>query len=272
MDTTPGVNPVERYLPLLLEGRYDDLFALFSGEPRISDPILGNVEGHEAASEFLRAKYAWCLQTGATLDNVRLTQGVNRSVEEAVLNLAFEGRLVALPVAVVGQHSGPGQIEAIRVYHSMWPLTGGHNVRPAILKEDPDLKLTDVIEKYQKALAKGKLEEILDLFEPDGYAREPSGGEYVFRGKEHLREFYGGLFSVGGIPLEHCTLTDDGTCCAIEYNMVKWGRKKLEPQAGVAVYERGPGHLLAAARIYDDVAIEEGEAEAKDDDDKGGKG
>ena len=56
-----------------------------------------------------------------------------------------------------------------------------------------------------------------------------------------------------GIPLEHCTLTDDGVRCAIEYNCVRWGVTILS-QVGVAVYERGNSGLLGAARIYDDVS------------------
>lgn len=57
----------------------------------------------------------------------------------------------------------------------------------------------------------------------------------------------------GGIPLEHCTLTDDNHACALEYNVVRWGRTELPPQAGVAVYVRGQSGKLAAVRIYDDV-------------------
>jgi hypothetical protein len=61
------------------------------------------------------------------------------------------------------------------------------------------------------------------------------------------------LFSNGGgIPLEHCAAIDDGRACALEYNVVRWGRTELAPQAGVAVYVRGPHGKLAAARIYDD--------------------
>ena len=57
----------------------------------------------------------------------------------------------------------------------------------------------------------------------------------------------------GGIPLGHCSATDDGARCAVEYNLTRWGRTALPPQAGVAVYERGESGLLRAARIYDDV-------------------
>ena len=48
-------------------------------------------------------------------------------------------------------------------------------------------------------------------------------------------------------------VTDDGVRCALEYNLVRWGSHDLPPQAGLAVYERGAGGLLAAVRIYDDV-------------------
>ena len=56
----------------------------------------------------------------------------------------------------------------------------------------------------------------------------------------------------GGIPLEHCTLIDDGRACALEYNIVRWGGTELPPQAGIAVHLRGPSGRLAAVRMYDD--------------------
>ena len=57
----------------------------------------------------------------------------------------------------------------------------------------------------------------------------------------------------GGIPLEHCTLTDDGTRCAIKYNRVRWGVADIPAQTGVGVYERASSGRLAATRIYHDM-------------------
>ena len=71
-----------------------------------------------------------------------------------------------------------------------------------------------------------------------------------------MRTFMTGLLAPGGIPLEHCTLTDDGFAGAIEFNAVRFGPHALAPQAGLAVYERGPSGRLHAARIYDDVNVE----------------
>ncbi len=61
------------------------------------------------------------------------------------------------------------------------------------------------------------------------------------------------MFANGGVPLQHCSATDDERACAIEYNCVRWGRADIPPQAGIAVYVRGASGRLAAARIYDDV-------------------
>jgi hypothetical protein len=36
----------------------------------------------------------------------------------------------------------------------------------------------------------------------------------------------------GGIPLERCALIDDGRACALEYNLVRWGKTELAPGLG----------------------------------------
>jgi hypothetical protein len=263
MQPTGSADPIELYLPLLVEGSATGLLALFAAEPVIDDPREGHVEGREAVRRFVEASAAWLRERQAREEHLRTTRAGGRAVAEAVLHLVQDGKPVPLPVAVVGDFDAEGRLRWVRVYHSNWPLTGSHRVRPPLLPEDPNATVAGVVARYQRALAEGDLEAMLKLFEPDGYAREPSGGDYVYRGPEALREFYGGLFSTGGFPLQHCAVIDDGVCCAIEYNAVKWGKTPLSPQAGVGVYERGPSGLLRAARIYDDVAVEEGAAAAE---------
>jgi hypothetical protein len=173
-----------------------------------------------------------------------------RVVSEQIIHLELSGKEIALPVAVVSEG------ESVRIYHSSWPLTGGHKIRHPLLPAKR-LVLPDIVGIYQTALAEGSLDEIVNIFETDGEVREPSGGEFFYRGKIEIRTIYEKMFgNGGGIGLEHCTVTDDGVRCAIEYNVVKWGNTKLPPQCGIAVYERSQNEMgkLKAARIYDDVA------------------
>ena len=108
--------------------------------------------------------------------------------------------------------------------------------------------------RHQAALEAGDVEAVVSTFAPDGSFHEPIGPHYAHRGISEIRSFFTMCFSAGGgIGLEHCTVTDDGVRCAVEYNCVRWGRHELPSQAGIGVYERGPDGLLAAARVYDDV-------------------
>jgi hypothetical protein len=111
-----------------------------------------------------------------------------------------------------------------------------------------------VVGEYQAALAAGDAVRITATFEADGCFREPAGPQFRRCGTDVLLHFFELFFSKGGgIVLEHCTVTEDGVRTALEFNAVRWGGIDLPPQAGVAVYERGPSGRLHEARIYDDV-------------------
>jgi len=238
----------------IMAEEHEALVRSFAGEPLVHDPRVGHVEGARGLRAYVSGTVAWLRERDAVVENVALTLTPNRTVEEVVLYLIEAGRRVELPVAVVTDRNPDRTIKTIRVYHSMWPLTGGHRVREPLLPLDPTVAAPDVVGEYQRALAAGDLEAVLATYEDDAYVREPSGGEYVYRGKEKLREVYSFQFANGGgIPLEHCTVTDDGVRCAVEYNCVRWGVTEIPPQAGVAVYERGASGRLAGGRIYDDV-------------------
>jgi SnoaL-like protein len=249
---TGGESPLSRFYTAIIGGDLQGLASLFADSPRIDDPLQGRAVGDNGLQAYIVRAHRWLSDRFAEVRPVASTLTRTRAVEELVLRLYHEGRDIELPLALVGDLWGDG-LTAVRIYHSTWPLTGRHAIRQPILKANERLAMPDVIGRYQAALRDGWLDDILACFDPGGYAREPSGGDYVYRGPERLREFYGALLADGGITLEHCTATDDGTRCAVEYNCTAWGGKALTPQAGVAVYERAPSGLLGAARIYDDV-------------------
>ena len=240
------------YLPLLEQGETKALLAAFAGPPVIDDPRAGRIEGREAAERFISETAAWLDHHSARSMRIATTKNEQRAVQEWVLNLDIGEDGWNLPVAVVLDYASGG-LSQIRVYHSLWPIDGGHRVRPPILQPDPLIALQGAPADYQRALAAGDVEGIIASYEPTATTREPSGGPYAYTGVDEIRRIYSMMLAEGGIGLEFCTATDDGTACAIEYNAVRWGQTAMPPQAGVAVYARGASGRLAAARIYDDV-------------------
>ena len=242
------------YYDGLMSGEPQALIASFAGEPVLHDPLHGRIKGARAFESYVTRLSSFLAEHNMAFDAVEDVISKDRGVEEFVLHLdGIDGRY-EVPVAIVADRESDGRLVELRAYHSMWPIRGGHVHRPPLLQGDPGAGTSDVVADYQGALAAGDVDAILETFEPDGYAREPAGAQYFHRGRDELRAFYEHLFSNGGgIPLEHCSHHDDGRACLLEYNVVRWGRTELSPEAGVAVYVRGESGKLAAARIYDDV-------------------
>jgi SnoaL-like domain len=242
------------YFDGLVSGDLGALIDSFAGEPELQHPLRGRIKGVRAFEAFVAETNEWFARRNVTVSEVERVVLEHRGFEEVILELDTDIGRIALPHAMVADHDPHGHLAELRIYFSKWPLTGRHASRAPLLQRDPDVHESDVVGEYQRALAAGDADAIVAAFDADGYAREPAGGEHVHRGHDDLRAFYERLFSAGGgIPLEHCTATDDGRACALEYNVVRWGEAELPPQAGMAVYLRGAGGKLAAARIYDDV-------------------
>lgn len=244
------------YLGRLIAGDRAAIAGGFAGAPSVDDPFAGAVRGDAPLDVFVAERHAWLAARTARLTAGPITRAGGRTVVEAVLRLRQDGRDVDLPIAVAGDDAPGGRVRALRVYHSFWPIEGHHRVRGKILRRDPAALETGAVAEYQRALAAGDVDAIVATFEEDGYFREPSGEPWVHRGRAELRKFMTQILGAGGIGIEHATVTDDGTTCAIEFNAVRFGKRPLAPQAGLAIYERGPTGRLRAARIYDDVNVE----------------
>jgi hypothetical protein len=251
-----GHNPVPvQYFDGLMTGELDPLIGSFAGEPELHHPVRGRIRGARAFESYFDEMQAMFRQRIVSVEDVDRLLVKRHGCEETVVRLDGDHGPVELPVAIVADIESDGRIDELRMYYSSWPLTGRHANRPPVLQPDPKLRQSGVMAEYQAALAAGDVDTIVAAFDPDGYAREPAGGQYLHEGPTGLRAFYEVLFSNGGgIPLEHCSVIDDKRACALEYNVVRWGKTELPPQAGVAVYVRGETGRLAAARIYDDVS------------------
>ena len=133
-------NDAIAYYEGILAGQPNALVRSFAGQPRVNDPRVGHVEGVRELRAFVSRTADWLRERDAVVENVALTRTQTRTVEEVVLHLlGEEGGRVELPVAIVTDRNPDRTLKAIRVYHSMWPLTGEHALRPPLLS--PETKL-----------------------------------------------------------------------------------------------------------------------------------
>jgi ketosteroid isomerase-like protein len=250
-------DPVTQYFTALNGGDTHAFEDVWPGEVVVYDPRAGEVRGHRQLRRFVSQNKSWLGGQHARIETVASTTVDGRAVVELLAHLSSDGREVRWPVAVVAESPDDRSV-VFRTYCSQVPVDGRRHLRPPIL-EPGDAHPGDVVGRYLAAVAAGDAEAAVSTFAPDGYYREPIGPHATHRGTAELRSLFGDYFSAGGgIGLRDCALTDDGVRCVQEYTCVRWGSHDLPPQAGLAVYERGPDGLLAAARVYDDVQAPDG--------------
>jgi hypothetical protein len=245
-------HPISRYVPLLIEGDATGLLDLFGDAPRINDPYLGWVEG-EGFEPFVAASFEGLSERQARVEHVTTTSTALGAVEECILSLVRRGQTVRLPIAIAAGINF-GVLTQVRIYHSFWPLVGVHAIRSPILPALAGLVLPGAVERYHERLHAGDVSGVVRQFDTEGSVREPTGEQDLHRGRGELTRYFSGLLALGGVSMERCSLTDDGTSCALEYNLTAWGSVLVPHQAGIAVYERTGAGLLATMRLYDDVA------------------
>jgi ketosteroid isomerase-like protein len=249
--TAGRADPVGQYFTALDNGDTGALEDVWSGEVVVRDPRAGEVRGHRQLRRFVRRNQDWLAERHARIETVASTCVGGRAVVELLAHLVDGGREVAWPVAVVAESPDDRSV-VFRTYCSRLPVDGRRYVRPPLLGSGP-VHPGDVVGRHLAAQETGDVDAVVGTFAPDGYFREAIGGHSTHRGAGELGSFFAARFRAGGIGLQHCAVTDDGARCALEYNCVRWGGRDLAPQAGIAVFERGPDGLLAAVRVYDDV-------------------
>jgi hypothetical protein len=276
-NTRSSVEALEGLWPLLQSGNVDGAAALTVGDGFTwDDPIYNGHSGEAARTTAIRQLSDWyrkkTLGESLAIDHLRTTSDDRRVVVESVLGLrdgviwsqaeqcAIPAERIQLPVAVVGDRStaSPLKYSAIRVYFGTWAvLSGSPQARLGPIAPDERkearaaLEAMPVLRRYFECLAEGNAE-IIDLFEPDGYFREPANNFAC--GYDQLKAHFSHILELGGVGVEFLTATRGGETLALELQTIQWGTKKMaEPQAGFAAYDLGPHGRLIGSRVYDSV-------------------
>ena len=246
-------DPVAQYVTALTGGDAHALETTWPGDIVVLDPYAGEVHGPRQLRHFFHASESFLSDRLVGAEQVATTSVPGRAVVELLAHLQLDGEAVNWPVAVVAESSDDRSV-TFRTYGSQWPVVGSRPVRAPILHADLSAEPGDVVARYLDALDAGDRDGVVATFTTDGCVREPIGPDALHRGRAELDDYFSWCFSAGGgVGLERCRVTDDDVCCALEHNCVRWGNKPFPAQAGLAVFERGAGGLLAAVRYYDDV-------------------
>lgn len=167
-------------------------------------------------------------------------EAANRRLEEYHF-IPRDGSRAYLPVGFMFEKMPDGQ-SVVRVYSDHHLVEDRSPILPVKADLHPWRSEQDVLFAYFNALNNNKLEDVLDLFDTDGYFRH-SNGE-TFNGRDELRQDFSKMMGTTGIKIQYCQFTDDGTTCVAEVYMPS-GRP------AIALYQRSqtPGRLHAV-RIY----------------------
>jgi hypothetical protein len=112
------------YYDGLMSGEHAALTRSFAGEPVLHDPRRGRVIGVQAFEAYVRELGSWLSEHNASFDPVDHVFMEPRGFEEVVLRLDSEGGRVEVSVAIVADRRSDGRLVELRIYHSIWAVTG----------------------------------------------------------------------------------------------------------------------------------------------------
>lgn len=211
------------------------LTGLLRSQASVNDPFLGAT----TAVAFESGSRLWPGTAWAEVTLVTTTAAANRRLEEYYY-VPADGSVPYLPVAFMFEADSAGASH-VRVHSDHHLVADRAPILPVKDGIHPWKDESDVLFAYFQALNGNRLEEVLDVFEADGYFRH-SNAE-TFTGRDELRVDFTKMMGSTGIRVKYCQFTDDGTTCAAEVYMPS-GRP------AIAVYERGRPGRLRAVRIY----------------------
>lgn len=268
---------LEQFWSLIAAQDKDGFLSLFSqnGDASLNDALFcksNGIDGIAAHSEYLFKFWRDRVKPGQPAAVWRSRKDGTRHVVETTLTIKDgsvwnpeknEPEVVPFTpahVAIVGKYNSEGKYTEVATYMGTWGvLNGKPKVRlgPVPVSDVDSVALAfkkmPIATQYFDILRKGEIKPLLDLFEMDGYFRDPSDSYMI--GRNMLGHHFSMLIGQGhpGLCYHTATCTDD--FLGIEYDFEKLGRKRIEPQAGFIAFQLGENGKIGAVRVYGKLLI-----------------
>jgi SnoaL-like domain len=126
-----------------------------------------------------------------------------------------------------------------------------------VLPVDDTITGSDLVEEYHRLLTAGDGPGMAALFAEDSYVREPLGT--IARGLAEVQRWHD-QFAEGsgaGMPLNWCSIIEQGRVSAFEYMAESWGDSVFAPIGGIVVFDRSEDNRLVATRVYEEASPED---------------
>jgi hypothetical protein len=243
----PGL--AERYVPALV-ARDTSLVARMNPHVITRHPADGLAVGTAALTARFAAGPSWLPAGGGSVKTVATTHDGRRAVAESVVHTTVDGRDISLPVAAVVELDGHGLVAQVRLYHATTPVTASRRRREPLRQTLRDLRLTGGVDGFHDALVAGDAKDLVATFAAGGHTVDAEGRRH--EGAAALTDLWSGILGRdGGLTLERCALTDDGTSAALEITLVRRGSHRVPAEPGLVVHVRDDDGHLAAVRFYE---------------------
>lgn len=242
------------FIEKIVEQKYKSILSDLTENVELDLQSVGFAKGKASGVELLKRQYNYLKDEIKEIKKFRQFEDQKHLVIEydILLHNTFD-----LPLVVILVKEGD-KYNAIRTYHSVYPITEGHVFRASIFSDRIELTEPKEVVNYFNAIAKGATETTMNTlsFDDDVYFREPAGWRWTHKTKEGLREHFDHFFSDGGVPLKFHNYVFDvekGTFAG-EYTCDVWGRATFKPQAGVSIYDINmETGKIKGIRVYDNV-------------------
>ncbi len=244
----------EVYFPALVSRQASQLAQRLGERAIVDDPMFGRASGMPEIGRRLEETSQWLSSRDPAFEKFGFVMGSDRDVTEGSLTLTVGDQRVRLPVAVVCERRREREV-VLRAYYAVARLAPPSPPKREALPVDEQILLPPPVASHLDALSRGDVDAVVAAFEHGGTVRGADGETRAkLDGGGPLRAYYARLVSsVGALDIQKSARADDGSTCALEYNVVRTGL--ASPVPGLAVYERGQSGLLRTVRVYDDVPV-----------------